>query len=101
MRKSGIAFMCPVGDKSCVLMRDDTQIHLTIDKRGVVDVLPNWRGFAGKPETFAIDILVSLPSDRRPCEAIGDRGALSHMRRQPQRQRDVGDDERQHADEDR
>jgi hypothetical protein len=61
MRKSGIAFICPVSDKSCVLMRDDTQIHLTIDKRGVVDVVPKWLRFAGKLETFAIDILVPLP----------------------------------------
>jgi hypothetical protein len=61
MRKSGIAFICPVGYKSCVLMRDGTEIHLTIDKRVAVTIVPHWLGLAGKPETFAIDILVPHP----------------------------------------
>lgn len=61
MRKSGIAFICPVGDKICVLMRDGTEIHLTIDKRVAVTIVPHWLGFAGKPKTFAIDILVPHP----------------------------------------
>jgi hypothetical protein len=58
MRKSGIAFICPVDDKGCILMRDGTEINLTIDKRVEVTIVPHWLGFAGQPESFAIDILV-------------------------------------------
>ena len=57
MRKSGIAFICPVDDKGCILMRDGTEINLTIDKRVEVTIVPHWLGFAGQPESFAIDIL--------------------------------------------
>jgi len=57
MRKSGIAFICPVDDRDCVTMRDGTEINLAVDKRVDVTIVPHWLGIAGRPQTFAIDIL--------------------------------------------
>ena len=61
MRKSGIVFVCPLDDKDCLMIRNITEAGLAVDKRVDVTIVPYWLTFAGKPETFAIDIVVPHP----------------------------------------